>query len=87
MTWVKVWRKIAIILGASLLLVGVMIFVYGYLTHYVPYESFGENGGYTYLDRVAMYGSLFVFAGLAVLVLTLMLSLRAKRYTGRYMYR
>ena len=80
----KMWQKMLLILGSSLLLVGALVFVYGYLTHYVPYESFGENGSYTYIDYVAMFGGLFVFAVFATLMLTLMLSLRAKPYRGSY---
>ena len=80
----KTWQKILVILGASLVLAGSLVFVYGYLTHYVPYESFGENGAYDYVDYVGMFGSLFAYTGFAVLVLTVMLSLRAKPYRGRY---
>ncbi len=79
----RTWQKIFLGLGATLLLIGALVFVYGYLTHYVPYESFDENG-YTYIDYVSMFGSLFAFAGFVTLMLTLGRSLRAKRYTGRY---
>ena len=80
----KTWQKILVILGVSLVLAGSLVFIYGYLTNYVPYESFGENGAYDYVDYVGMFGSLFAYAGFAVLVLTVMLSLRAKQYRGRY---
>jgi hypothetical protein len=47
-------------------------------------ERFGENGAYGYVDYVGMFWSLFAYAGFAVLVFTVMLSLRAKPYGGRY---
>ncbi len=80
----KVWQKIFVILGASLLLASALVFVYGYFSNYVPYERFGENGAYDYIDYVGMFGGLIAYAGFAVLALTLMLSLRAKTYRGRY---
>ena len=80
----RTWQKILLGLGASLLLIGALVFVYGYFTHYVPYESFGENGSYIYVDYVAMFGGLFAFVGFVILILTIMRSLKAKRYTGRY---
>jgi hypothetical protein len=54
-------------LGASLLLAGLMVFAYGYLTNCVPYESH-DNGSYTYADYVGLFGGIFIFLGLAVLL-------------------
>lgn len=55
----------ALILGASLLLAGVLVLAYGYVTHYTPYVSY--DNGYTYVDYVALFSSVFVFAGFLIL--------------------
>ncbi len=54
----KIWQKILVILGVSLVLAGALVFVYGYLINYVPYERFGENGAYDFVDYVALFGSI-----------------------------
>ena len=54
-------RKIAMVLGVSLLLTGVIVFAYGYITHYAPYVSYDD--GYTYIDYISIFGYTFVFVG------------------------
>jgi len=58
-------QKIALVLGASLLLLGILVFTYGYFTHYTPYFSY--NNGYTYIDYVALFG--IAFGGTGALIL------------------
>lgn len=58
-------QKIALVLGASLLLLGMLVFAYGYFTHCTPYVSY--DNGYTYIDYVAIFG--FAFGGTGALVL------------------
>ena len=58
-------QKIALVIGVSLLLLGLLVFAFGYFSNYAPYVSY-ENG-YTYVDYVAVFG--FAFGGTGALIL------------------
>jgi len=61
-------QKIGLALSASLVVAGLLVFAWGYLTGYTPYVSF-ENG-YTYADYVSILGFGLIFPGIIVLVFT-----------------
>jgi hypothetical protein len=59
-------QKVVLLLGFILWIVGLSIFACGYLTNYAPYVN-SDNGQYTYIDYVALFG--YGFGGLGVLIL------------------
>jgi hypothetical protein len=61
-----------LVLGALLLLLGVLVFSYGYFANYTPYV--GYENGYTYIDYVAVVG--FGFGGTGALILFAVFSRR-----------
>lgn len=73
-------QKIALATGASLLLLGVLIFAYGYFTNHTPYVS--HENGYTYIDYVAVFG--FAFGGTGGLILSFVLFRRFARWSREH---
>jgi hypothetical protein len=62
-------RILGVTIGFSLVIAGVLVFAYGYLTNYAPSVSY-ENG-YTYIDYVPLSGYSLIINGFAVLFLTM----------------
>ena len=54
-------NKLFLKIGLFLVFVGILVVVIGYLTNYIPYESF-ENG-YHYRDEVAIIATVFIMIG------------------------
>ena len=61
-------QKIGLFAGALLVFVGLLILAWGYLTGYTPYVSY--EGGYTFIDYVAIFGYGLIVPGILILVLT-----------------
>ncbi len=62
-------QKIGLALSALMVVAGLLVFAWGYLTGYTPYVSY--DNGYTYIDYVAVVGFGFIFPGMIVFVFTI----------------
>lgn len=47
------------------MLAGMLVFAYGYITHYTPYVDY--DNGYTYIDYVSIFGYALAFVGFLIL--------------------
>ena len=75
-------QKIGLGTGASLVVAGLLVFAWGYLTGYVPYVNY-ENG-YTFIDYVALVGIGLIFPGILILILTARSLLYSRWRVGRH---
>ncbi len=78
----SVIQKIGLGTGASLVIAGLLVFAWGYLTGYVPFVNYGN--GYTFIDYVALVGIGLLFPGILILILTARSLLYGRWRVGRH---